>query len=571
MGSWLLNEGPKWLILVVWLTIDVVIFTLAFIRFDKNPEFELLRLFTGSALAFARASAASLNYQCMLILLPVCRNLISFLRGSCKCCKRNVTRQFDKNLTFHKCVAYAICFHTVVHVAAHCFNFELFILGHDSPDVNNTALLSALSSLRDRTLEDGTKNETFINPIISGTTEGSLELWKFISGVTGAVITLCLIVMVSSATEVIRRSYFEVFWFTHHLFVIFFIGLVLHGIEGIVRSQTNEPVCKEFKKWGQANCPQPQFGTLGANTWKWVVGPVAIYIIERLIRIIRNFQKVTITKVIKRPSNVIELQMKKEGFRSQPGQYVFLKCPQISWLEWHPFTLTSSPDEDHVTVHIRCAGDWTRALATACTEGVGDGVQQASKLPSIAIDGPFGTAAEDIFRYQVDVMVAAGIGVTPFASVLKHIWYKYCDPSHEMKLRKVYFYWICPDPMAFEWIQDLLQSLEVQMAEQGKTGFLIYNIYLTRGWDKDQAAHVALRHEEEHDPITGLQQKTYFGRPNWDQVFASLAQEHTGTSVGVFFCGPKVLSNTLHTMCNKYSSADPTGAATRFFYNKENF
>lgn len=29
--------------------------------------------------------------------------------------------------------------------------------------------------------------------------------------------------------EVIRRSYFEVFWYTHHLFIIFFAGLVFHG------------------------------------------------------------------------------------------------------------------------------------------------------------------------------------------------------------------------------------------------------------------------------------------------------------------------------------------------------
>ena len=41
---------------------------------------------------------------------------------------------------------------------------------------------------------------------------------------------------------------------------------------------------------------------------------------------------------------------------------------------------------------------------------------------SVAVDGPFGTASEDIFTYEVDVLVAAGIGVTPFASVLKDTW-----------------------------------------------------------------------------------------------------------------------------------------------------
>ena len=38
------------------------------------------------------------------------------------------------------------------------------------------------------------------------------------------------------------------------------------------------------------------------------------------------------------------------------------------------------------------------------------------------MDGPFGTASEDVFDYEVDILVAAGIGVTPFASVLKDVW-----------------------------------------------------------------------------------------------------------------------------------------------------
>lgn len=35
-----------------------------------------------SALSWARAPAAVLNFNCMLILLPVCRNLLSLIRGS---------------------------------------------------------------------------------------------------------------------------------------------------------------------------------------------------------------------------------------------------------------------------------------------------------------------------------------------------------------------------------------------------------------------------------------------------------------------------------------------------------
>lgn len=45
--------------------------------------------------------------------------------------------------------------------------------------------------------------------------------------------------------------------------------------------------------------------------------------------------------------------MKKSEFKYKPGQYLFLNCPYIAKYEWHPFTITSAPEEDYVSVHIR--------------------------------------------------------------------------------------------------------------------------------------------------------------------------------------------------------------------------
>jgi len=66
-------------------------------------------------------------------------------------------------------------------------------------------------------------------------------------------------------------------------------------------------------------------------------------------------------------------------------------------------------------------------------------------LPRVMIDGPFGSASEDVFKFEVAVCIGAGIGVTPFSSVLKSIWYRVINPSSVMKLRKVYFFWVCRD------------------------------------------------------------------------------------------------------------------------------
>jgi hypothetical protein len=52
------------------------------------------------------------------------------------------------------------------------------------------------------------------------------------------------------------------------------------------------------------------------------------------------------------------------GDRYAEGQYIFLNCPSISGSQWHPFTISSAPQEDSLTLHIRVMGDgsWTRRL-----------------------------------------------------------------------------------------------------------------------------------------------------------------------------------------------------------------
>ncbi|PIO33163.1 hypothetical protein AB205_0082470, partial [Aquarana catesbeiana] len=333
---------------------------------------EGLSIIVISALAWARAPAACLNFNCLLILLPVCRNLLSFLRGSSACCGRSIRRQLDRNLTFHKMVAWMIALHTAIHTVAHLFNVERLV--NARVEANGT-IVAALTDLGDRS------NESYLNFVRSKVPNpiGGLNVaFTFLAGLTGVVITLALILIITSSTKTIRRSYFE--------------------------------------------------------TWKWVVAPMALYVIERLIRFWRSQQKVVITKVVTHPFKTYELQMKMKGFKMEVGQYVFVQCPRVSSLEWHPFTLTSAPEEDFFSIHIRIVGDWTDGLfkALGCDKTE---TQEAWQLPKISIDGPFGTASEDVFDYEVAMLVGAGIGVTPFASVLKSVWYKYCNNVSTLRLK----------------------------------------------------------------------------------------------------------------------------------------
>ncbi|XP_074738711.1 NADPH oxidase 1 isoform X1 [Strix uralensis] len=517
-----------------------------------------------SALAWARASAKCLNFNSMLILLPVCRNLLSFLRGTCLCCRRTLRKQLDHNLTFHKLVAYMLALLTAVHTIAHLFNLERYNHSQQATDRSLPAVLSKMH------LQGSNK---WLNPIHSNQTTVEYVAFTTIPGLTGVIITLALILMVTSSTEFIRRNYFEVFWYTHHLFLIYFAGLVIHGIAGLVRGQTEESMeevhprrCAQYLTQKEEDCSHdcckhPEFGSIPAESWKWVLAPVLLYIFERILRVWRAWQKVVVTKVVMHPARVLELQMQKKGFRMEVGQYIFVNCPTISLLEWHPFTLTSAPEEDFFSIHIRAAGDWTERLIDTFQ-------QQNPEMPRIEVDGPFGTASEDVFQYEVAMLVGAGIGVTPFASILKSIWYKFQQADQTLKTKKIYFYWLCRDTGAFAWFNDLLASLEQKMAESGKADFLTYRLFLT-GWDTSIANNVALRFDTATDTVTGLRHKTIFGRPMWNSEFAAVAAAHPRSVVGVFLCGPDALAKSLQKFCHQHSSLDPR--KVKFYFNKENF
>ncbi|KAJ8351183.1 hypothetical protein SKAU_G00226590 [Synaphobranchus kaupii] len=562
MGNWIVNNGLSALILVVWMGINIFLFVYYYFFYDLGDQFFYTRHILGAALAWARAPAAVLNFNCLLILLPVCRNLLSLLRGSFMCCGRSMRKQLDKNISFHKLVAYMIGLMTAVHTIAHLLNIEWY---NNSRRGVYDELSTTLSSLEE------THNGTYLNPIRSVSTTPTHVVFTTIAGITGVIITLSLILIITSSMEVIRRSYFEVFWYTHHLFIIFFAGLVIHGAGRIVRSQTttnpphNFTICKDRPEdWGKIReCPIPQFAGGFPKTWMWVIGPMILYLCERVLRFIRYMQTVRYRKIVIRPSKVLELQLVKAGFKMEVGQYVFMNCPSISKLEWHPFTMTSAPEEDFFSVHIRSVGDWTQKLISMVEQ-----LPEGAQGPKMAVDGPFGTASEDVFDYEVSMLVGCGIGVTPFASILKSIWYKFKESNPKLRTRKIYFYWLCRETHAFEWFADLLQVLEKEMEERGMGNFLTYKLYLT-GWDHSHMAHVNVHFDEDTDVVTGLKQKTHYGRPNWDREFEQICKENPTSVVGTFLCGPAVLAKTLEKKCIKYSDVDLR--KTKFYFNKENF
>ncbi|XP_067002096.2 NADPH oxidase 5 [Anabrus simplex] len=201
---------------------------------------------------------------------------------------------------------------------------------------------------------------------------------------------------------------------------------------------------------------------------------------------------------------------------------------------------------------------------------------QLGEGTEIYLDGPYGAPSSHIFRAQHAVLIATGIGVTPFASILQSIMHRYWKARHccpkckfswasdipptVMNLRKVDFFWINRDQRSFEWFVNLLSQLEIEQAELGGAmeRFLEMHMYITSALQKTDMKAVGLQlaldllHEKEkRDLITGLKTRTNAGRPNWDKVFKQLLDQKKG-KLTVFYCGPPQLGRILRVKCDQF-------------------
>jgi len=343
-------------------------------------------------------------------------------------------------------------------------------------------------------------------------------IWASITGTSagrsGFSLLLVSGVMWGFSLPRVRRSgRFELFYFTHFAYIAWFALALMHG---------------------------PRF-------YKFALLPLLAFGFEWLLRQQRRVHVSPMLALSGLSSGVTRLELEcPKGFAQRPGDYAFLRIPHLARHEWHPFTISSAPGSERLCFHVRSQGNWTKLLRQMADD------RDALEEVVVNIDGPFGTATRGIFGARYAVMVGAGIGVTPFASVLESMVMR--AYAGESQLEKLYFFWLNRDSRSFEWFAELLLRVEQMDHRQ----LVDIQICMTGGRGNIAAAALNLARNLSHeigkpDWVTGLRTQTRVGAPDFDHELSVIAERHASQPVDVFFCGPPGLGRKLAASCRRHA------------------
>ncbi|CAO2647234.1 Nn.00g081560.m01.CDS01 [Neocucurbitaria sp. VM-36] len=394
-----------------------------------------------------------------------------------------------------------------------------------------------------------------------GVPRSYIDYVRSVPGWTGLTALSCFYLLALVSMPQVRKWSYEVFQLGH-LLMFPIIGLMMaHGTAGLLQ-------------W-------PMFAY-------WLAFPTLLVVFERSWRIFLGFRPIIADlKLLDEETVVITAQVPKHRrWDYKAGQYVFVQVPQISWFQWHPFTVSTCINNT-MQVHIKADGDWTNNLRDIAQKG------QRTTI-KIGLDGPFGAPAQRFYDYKYSMVFGAGIGVTPFSGVLTDLQHHELERvksggtsasdspgdaqrrSPYIDHRRVDFHWMVRDKNNLLWFSDLLN--EVSRAQDLDRSHLDIRIrtYVTQK-RKQISQHVFRwlleKHrtdEHPHSPITGLINPTHFGRPeiktileehytDMCKVLAGSGDEKDNSKkdevkVGVFFCGPPVIGQQLADQCSQMTA-----------------
>ncbi|KAL8154321.1 hypothetical protein V2J09_012081 [Rumex salicifolius] len=219
--------------------------------------------------------------------------------------------------------------------------------------------------------------------------------WKDIgvANLAGVISLLAGLFMWVTSLHPVRKYFFEVFFYTHQLYIIFIVFLALH---------------------------------VGDFIFSIALGGLFLFMLDRFLRFFQSRKTVDVISATSLPCGSVELVLSKPpNLRYNALSFIFLQVRELSWLQWHPFSVSSSPmdGKHHLSVLIKVLGSWTENLKDRISSA--NGQHQEKLLQSqitASVEGPYGHESPYHLKYKHLVLVAGGIGISPFLAVLNDVF-----------------------------------------------------------------------------------------------------------------------------------------------------
>ncbi|TYZ66428.1 hypothetical protein PybrP1_010756 [[Pythium] brassicae (nom. inval.)] len=203
--------------------------------------------------------------------------------------------------------------------------------------------------------------------------------------VFGELALLVFVLIGATSVPWVRRRFYNAFYYTHQLFVLSVAFLVMHWAPSI---------------------------------W-WLAPSFLLYVVSRSLSSANSFTPVQVKEFTALDNDIVKVVIARSTARDgdyKVGQFVYLNVPSVSKLQWHAFTIGSSPRSDATTLTIllKSLGDWTKDLVHYAEDCKRDNV-----LPTVFMDGYYGASLEMYDEYSTVLLVGGGIGATPLFAILE--------------------------------------------------------------------------------------------------------------------------------------------------------
>ena len=367
----------------------------------------------------ARTAGQVANFLCGLLVLPVTRNSAWLhLFGI----------SWTHALNYHKALGSAFLFVVALHMVAWWVVYhEQGVFPHDALAINMFFPLN-FHAKPGHCAELSCLDPEYQQPAADNWTIPLMNLFMLFVGFP---------VFGVFTHESVRRKNFELFYYSHHIFLVLWFAMLWH-----------------------AN-----------SSWFFTSYGIFLWVVDRVLRLMNTSRLVEIRQVetFKR-AKFTRLTLCLSQADVSAGQYVFINVPQLSSWQWHPFSVSgfsTATTKLYIQICVKQSGDFTEGLNAAAA-------QFGTRL-SVRMEGPYGLPLEFCGAKNV-VVVAGGIGCTPFLPLLNSL-------HSQAQMPRITLIWVAREHALFEAFAEELRptgSLRCRLFLSGKTGLL----------EEDKAEHL---------------------------------------------------------------------------------